>query len=170
MKLSISGLKTDRQWRSATGMNETKFRQLLPYFAKSYESLYGKDILSRTSESPNSPSMTSYESLLFFTLFSLKSGLTYDLLGFVSGIDGSNAKRNQTLGLEVLKNALSDLGVLPKREFDDVDDFKKYFEGQKTLILDATEQRIQRPQDKVSQKEHYSGKKSTYGKIHDHCR
>ena len=159
MQLEISALKTDRQWRSATGMSEKKFRQLLPHFATSYEGLYGKTIAERTTESPNSPSITQYDELLFFTLFSLKSGLTYDLLGFVNGIDGSNAKRNQSMGLEVLKGALSNLEVLPKREFKDVEAFKTYFEDQKTLILDATEQRIQRPQDKDEQKDNYSGKK-----------
>jgi len=35
------------------------------------------------------------EELLLFTLFSLKSGLTYDVLGIVCGMNGSNAKRNQ---------------------------------------------------------------------------
>jgi hypothetical protein len=142
-------------------MSEEKFRQLLPHFAKSYEKLYGKTIEERSSESPNSSniSIKTYEELLFFTLFSLKSGLTYDLLGFVSGMDGSNAKRNQSLGLEVLKNALSNLSVLPKREFEDAESFKVYFEQHKTLILDATEQRIQRPQDQDEQKENYSGKK-----------
>lgn len=159
MQLEIGSLKTDRQWRSATGMGENKFRQLLPHFATSYERLYGKTIEERTSESPNSPSITQYDELLFFTLFSLKSGLTYDLLGFVNGIDGSNAKRNQSKGLEVLKGALSDLKVLPQREFKDVEAFKSYFEDQKTLILDATEQRTQRPQDQDEQKDFYSGKK-----------
>ena len=159
MQLAISALKTERQWRSATGMSEKKFRQLLPHFAKSYERQYDKTIEERTSESPNCPSITQYDELLFFTLFSLKSGLTYDLLGFVSGIDGSNAKRNQSMGMEVLKGALLNLGFLPGRGFKDVEEFKTYFEDQKTLILDATEQRIQRPQDKDEQKDNYSGKK-----------
>lgn len=86
--------------------------------------------------------------------------MTYDLLGFVSGIDGSNAKRNQTMGIEVLKNALSKKGVLPKRNFESPQDFKIYFEEHKTLILDATEQRVQRPQDHDVQKAYYSGKKN----------
>ena len=118
-----------------------------------------KTIEERTSESPNSPSITKYDDLLFFTLFSLKSGLTYDLLGLVSGFDGSNAKRNQSMGIEVLKGALSKLGVLPKREFKNVEDFKTYFESSKTLILDVTEQRTQRPQEQEEQKDNYSGKK-----------
>lgn len=147
MKLDISDLTTERQWHSATGLTKEKFEILLGFFQKIYENIYGKTIKERTSESPNNPTMKSYSELLFFTIFSLKSGLTYDLLGFVSGIDGSNAKRNQTMGIEILKIALSEIGVLPKRNFVSVEEFKTYFEEHKTLILDATEQRVQRPQD-----------------------
>ena len=153
-------MKTERQWRSSTGLTKGKFETLLVFFQASYERMYGKSIQERTSESPNSPSITNYSELLFFTLFSLKSGLTYDLLGFVSGINGSNAKRNQTMGIEILKDALSKIGVLPKRNFESPQDFKTYFEEHKTLILDATEQRVQRPQDNEVQKEYYSGKKN----------
>jgi hypothetical protein len=159
MKLDITTLKTERQWRSATGLSKVKFDNLLVHFQKSYESIYGKTIQQRTSDSPNTVTITSYKNLLFFTLFSLKSGLTYDLLGFVSGMDGSNAKRNQTLGIEILKHALDTLNLLPRRSFENPQDFQSYFEEHKTLILDATEQRIQRPEDKQLQKEYYSGKK-----------
>ncbi len=72
----------------------------------------------------------------------------------------SNAKRNQTMGIEILKDALSKIGVLPKREFESPQEFKTYFEKHKTLILDATEQRVQRPKDNETQKEYYSGKKN----------
>ncbi|GAB4408985.1 MAG: hypothetical protein OHK0053_35800 [Microscillaceae bacterium] len=82
------------------------------------------------------------------------------MLGFVSGMDGSNAKRNQRLGLEVLQDALSKLGLLPKRSFENVEEFNAYFKAHKKLIIDATEQRIQRPKDKEAQKESYSGKKN----------
>ena len=51
----------------------------------------------------------------------------------------SNAKRNQTLGIDILKNALEKIAVLPKRTFETPQEFKEYFEQHKTLILDATE-------------------------------
>ena len=65
MKLDISNLSTERQWRSATGLTEQKFKILLNFFQASYESIYGKTIQERTSESPNNPTMTSYSELLF---------------------------------------------------------------------------------------------------------
>ena len=66
------------------------------------------------------------EELLLYTLFSLKSGLTYDLLGFVTGIDASNAQRNQKTGVEILKKTLASKGKLPKRNFVNVKDFEAH--------------------------------------------
>lgn len=77
----------------------------------------------------------------------------------MTGIDGSNAKRNQELGIKILKNGLDKMGVLPKREFENVEEFKSYFSKENELIIDGIEQRMQRPSDNETQKEHYSGKK-----------
>ena len=87
--------------------------------------------------------------------------MTFDLLGFVTGMDAANAHRNQQKGVAVLTQTLSDKGCLPKRKFLDVKDFNAYFEKENELILDATEQAIQRPGDLDTQKDHYSGKKNS---------
>ena len=74
-------------------------------------------------------------------------------------MEGSNAKRNQQIGIELLTKTLASLDCLPKRNFMNVEEFEAYFKDNKTLIIDATEQAIQRPQDKEMQKDTYSGKK-----------
>ncbi|MEM7657212.1 MAG: transposase family protein [Bacteroidota bacterium] len=71
----------------------------------------------------------------------------------------STAKRNHTLGLKVLNLALDQAGSLPIRSFDTVEEFHQYFEAGEVLIIDATEQLIQRPEDREVQRETYSGKK-----------
>lgn len=96
---------------------------------------------------------------MLYTLFSFKSGLTYDLLGLVCGMDKSNAKRNQAVGLEILGKTLTTMDCMPKRNFLNVKDFEDFFTDEKQLIIDATEQPIQRPSDKEQQKVCYSGKK-----------
>ena len=48
---------------------------------------------------------------------------------------------------------------MPPREFKSVQEFEVYFKKESTLILDGTEQRIQRPQEAEEQKACYSGKK-----------
>jgi hypothetical protein len=160
MKLQIADLTTNRQWRAATGCTQAQFEKLLVLFAASYLELHGKSVAQRQAEIEVTPSLASEEELLFFTLFSLKVGLTYDVLGFVSGMDGSNAKRNQTLGLTVLEQALRRAECLPPRSFTDAAEFAAYLQHEETLIFDGLEQRMQRPNNDAVQREHYSGKKN----------
>ena len=160
MKLSITDLKTDRQWRSATGLDKKRFHALLSFFERSYQEMFSQTLQERQSGCPDQPHLNSYEDLLLFTLFSLKSGLTYDLLGLVTGMDGSCAKRNQELGLRVLKHTLVATGHAPKREFKSPEEFHDYFNRHKTVIIDATEQRTKRPGNQEYQKQLYSGKKN----------
>ena len=93
----------------------------------------------RQAELEITPTLTSESELLFFSLFSLKAGLTYDLLGFVSGMDASNAKRNQQLGLDVLQDALTMAQCLPQRKFRDATEFKQYVQNEPTVIFDGLE-------------------------------
>ena len=159
MNLKVEDLTTDRKWRSSTGYDKSRFYKLLELFKIAHKNLLGKTVEERNKESSSIDSVIkSEEELLFFVLFSLKSGLTYDLLGLVTGMDGSNAKRHQELGLKVLKKALSDGGYTPKREFKNLKEFKTIFQDDKDLIIDGTEQRIQRP--KENQKDSFSGKKT----------
>ena len=160
MKLQIADLKTERQWRAASGFDQARFEKLLVLFSASYLSLYGQPVAARQAEIEVTPSLSSEAELLYFTLFSLKAGLTYDLLGLVCGMDASNAKRNQELGLRVLEHALAAVACLPKRAFKDAAEFAAYLQNEETLIFDGTEQRTQRPSEDAAQKDNYSGKKS----------
>ena len=160
MKLHLADLKTERQWRAAIGFDQTRFDKLRVFFTASYRSLYGKLLADRQADIKVTSSLTSEAELLFFTLFSLKSGLTYDLLGSVCGMDASNAKRNQEIGLRVLEHALASSGSMPQRAFKNAKEFAEYLGAEETLIFDGVEQRMQRPGDDEAQKDHYSGKKS----------
>ena len=104
--------------------------------------------------------MKDEEDLLFFTLFSCKSGLTYDVLGLVCGLDGATAKRRQDEGLAVLREALRLAHCLPEREFQSPAELQRYFSKRRAVLLDATEFATQRPQEKATQKAQYSGKKN----------
>ena len=160
MKLQLADLTTDRQWCAATGYTAAQFAKLLTLFTQSYFELYGQTVAQRQADLEISPTLTSEEELLFFTLFSLKAGLTYDLLGFVSGMDSSNAKRNQQLGLDVLQHTLAAAQCLPRRAFKDAPEFQRSLQNEPTLIFDGLEQRIQRPHENEVQRDFYAGKKS----------
>ena len=159
MKISINDLKTERQWRSSTGYKESQFRNLLNIFVRTHLEIFGKTLPEKQADGPKEAVIKTEEDLLFFTLFSFKSGLTYDLLGLVAGMDGSNAKRNQDLGIMILKSALSSFGFAPVRSFETVAEFEEYFHEYDTIIIDGEEQPIQRPSEEDSQKDNYSGKK-----------
>lgn len=159
MKLSISQLTTERKWRAATGLTQEKFAVLLPHFSKAYNRLFDLQITERDEFAQHESIIKTEQELLLFTLFRFKAGLSYDLLGFVSGMDGSNAKRYQNRGITVLQEALHVSGHLPKRAFATVAEFEAYFFQQDVLFVDGTEQRTQRPGQKETQQTWYSGKK-----------
>jgi hypothetical protein len=159
MKIKTAELQSERLWRAATGMDQARFAKLLVIFIASYRALFAKSVAERQADLEVTPSLQTEEELLLFTLFSLKSGLTYDLLGLACGMSGSNAVRNQQLGLRVLQHALQSAGLLPKREFANAEEFAEYLKNEPTLILDVTEQRTQRPCENAAQRDLYSGKK-----------
>jgi hypothetical protein len=161
VKFNTSDLKQDRQWRATVGMSEKQFFTLLEPFKKAYFETYKAELSNRKVDVNIEYCIENEEQLLLFTLFSFKSGLTYDVLGIVCGMNGSNAKRNQKIGLEILAKTLAELNVMPNRKLLTVKDFEDFFQNEKDLIFDATEQRIQRPGDYNQQKETYSGKKKS---------
>lgn len=75
-------------------------------------------------------------------------------------MDGANAKRNQTLGLQVLEQTLRSADGLPRRSFATAAEFAAYFQEEETLLFDGIEQRIPRPGGTEVQKDYYAGKKS----------
>ena len=156
MNISINDLKTDRQWRSATGYNKERFVNLLNLFQREHLRTFGKTLADRRDESPKESAVETEEDLLLLTLVGLKSGMTHDMLGLMVGMDGSSAFRNKDLGISILKSMLCERGFSPARTFESVDEFEKYFQEYHTIIIDVEEQPIQRPLDEDSQKDNYS--------------
>ena len=165
MSASYKTLTTDRQWKATTGLSKKKFRELTKSFKKTFVSVFGMELSERQSHSSVEAHLKSYQDYLFFILFSLKSGLTYDALGFVFGMSGSNAMKIQREGIQLLSMALTNLEVMPIRVFEDVKAFESNIPEDDIIKIDGTEQPIQRPGNQQDQKSRYSGKKNTYGKI-----
>jgi hypothetical protein len=159
MAIKYQDVRHDRQWKASTGLSENQFLKLALEFGKAYEDMFGVSMQERQKNSTAESTFKTYEDLLFFTLFSLKSGLTYDLLGLTFGLEGANAHLNQALGLRILRAALKAGGNLPKRTYESVEKFKEHWSEEDSIFIDATEQRRQRPSDKEEQKDDYSGKK-----------
>lgn len=161
MATSYKDIKSDRQWRATSGLSEKKFYQLVSHFASTYKNIFGQEMHERQKNSSTKAHFQTYGDLLFFTLFSIKCGLTYDALGLVFGMRGSNAKAIQTFGLRILKTTLMNMGMAPAREFKNIKEFKKLIPDDGPIIIDGTEHRTQRPVNKEVRDKNYSGKKKT---------
>lgn len=160
MKTSYKEIRSDRQWRAATGLSEDKFMRLAELFKAEYKVLFGSTKAEQIIESPQDVQIKTEEDLLFMLLFSLKTGMTEDVLGIVFGIERSTFSKNRAIGLRVLTSALTKIGVMPKREFKSVEEFEDYMKDHKTLLVDGTEHKVQRPSNHKTQKDLYSGKKN----------
>jgi hypothetical protein len=125
-----------------------------------YESKYGVNIESLSTNIGKTLLLSTYEDCLFFVLFQLKNGLTYDSLGLLIQTDDSNAKRSFERYLAILEQTLLNVGMMPKRGFENVAEFEKYLHNEPELIIDASEQSTHRLQDYEAQKQQYSGKKN----------
>jgi len=159
MALSYKNIRDERTWRATTGLGSEKFFQLVDHFKKTYEDFLGETIEQRQEGGKDAATFTTYSDLLFFLLYSIKTGSTYDVVAFSFDIDRANAFRNQSFGLSILRMTLSQTGDLPKRVYESVKEFKSDMEKHESLLLDATEQRRQRPGNEQDQKDDYSGKK-----------
>ena len=159
MAISYKTIRTERQWRSSTGLTQNQFKQLSELFGLAYKELFGEGISERQSNSPVTSTFQTYEDLLFYGLYSIKSGLTYDLLGLSFDLAPSNAYQMQSLSLTVIQAALEQGGYMPTRHYDTVEDFKEHWKSEGAIMVDATEQRRQRPGNEQEQRKDYSGKK-----------
>ena len=159
----MEDLKTPRQWRATLGCDAKHFEKLLPFFARAYAAIHGCQLTDKLILTPFGSVIRHEQDLLFFTLFSCKSGLTYDVLGVVFGMDASTAKRRQDDGVIVLREALRLADCLPLRTLEtpeELQKLQKYFSKKKAVLLDATEFATQRPKEKTAQEARYSGKKN----------
>lgn len=159
MSLSYQQIRDERQWRAATGLSQAQFHKLASSFKQTYEDYLGEDISAGEKGTPNERKFRTYEDFLFFILYSIKSGQTYDLLGLSFEMDRATAFRHQTVGMRILELTLANLDYLPKRFFEDVDEFQTYMASEDKLLIDASEQKRQRPGNQDDQKKAYSGKK-----------
>jgi hypothetical protein len=159
MPISYKDVNNERQWKATTGLSEKDFFSLSAAFQQAYEMMHEVSLQQGAENLKMEVVLNSYEQALYFVLFQLKNGLTWDSLGVSFGMEGSNACRNFQKYLKVLEGALRQKGALPKRSFQSVIEFKKYMNTNKEIVLDATEYRTERPADKEKQQDRYSGKK-----------
>ena len=159
MAISYRDIRTKRQWKAATGVSKKQFNHLTKLFGQAYEELFGESLEERRESSSQAATFGSYADLLFFGLYSIKSGLTYDLIGLSFDLSPSNAHANQATVLAVLQAALENGGWMPSREYATDEEFMEDWKDEAAIMVDATEHKRQRPGNQEEQKSAYSGKK-----------
>ena len=159
MAISYKDIRTPRQWKASTGMSQEQFAKLIQLFSETYKKLFEECFEDRDDNSTNKSAFITYEDLLFYGLYSFKSGLSFDLLALSFGISSSTAYQYQSLVIRVLESTLLKNGQMPIRAFNNEEDFKAYLKKEPTILIDATEQRIQRSVNQDDQRSDYSGKK-----------
>lgn len=156
---------TDRKFRSLTGLNKKDFKELTLVFSECEQEknvAYHEAFFERTGRKLNgggNPTFRTPTEKLFLILFYLKTYPTFDVLGFTFNCSGKTAHENLYKFLPVLEQALNRLKVLPKRNFDTVEEFVEYVQEHKNILIDATERIHHRKRDYQQQKAFYNGKK-----------
>jgi len=126
--LSYKQIRSECQWKSATCLSQVQFEQLVGYFGETYEFFQGVSLAESAQRREVDLCLPTYADCVFFVLFQLKNGLCYDNLGLLIGTDGSNAHRNFEKHLQILACTLERQGVMSKRNFTNIAEFRAYLQ------------------------------------------
>jgi hypothetical protein len=167
--MNYKNVKDDRQMRALTGLSFSQFDQLVDEFKIDYEDQRQQIYLEGLAEGKRQRrpgggrkgKLPGVADKLFFTLVYFKTYPTFDVFGTQFGMGRSKANENLHKLVPILTKTLVRLGVMPHREFSSVAEMKAAFKGVDRLLIDVTERLYRRSQDDETQRDHYSGKKST---------
>jgi hypothetical protein len=155
-----SRIRNERQLKAVTGLSLKQFCILFTLFEKllNLQQEENKKDKIKPNNGKEGALKKAPEKLLF-VLFYLKCYPSYDQFGFTFDMSGSSAHTWLFKLMPIFIKTLTHFNIFPKTKFNTPAEIKETFKGFDTLIIDATERAIQRPQDNKEQKNHYSGKK-----------
>lgn len=157
MKTSIyNNIKNDKEFKASTGLKKSEFDALLNIFKKLYIPKKEKPYEGCPETALRDPAEA-----LFFILHYYKAYPTLICLGIYFGFSEYTASHHIERIKPFLAASFAASGLSVRRDFKNQADFDAAFEGVADIFIDATEITIQRPSDKETQKENYSGKKKT---------
>ena len=157
-----------KEFLAATGLTDEEFQCLLPTFEKCYEQLSAKKpkpTKKRKQRSAGGGRKSKFENSsdkLLFILIYQKTIPLQTMHGLSFGLSQTQVNYWVHRLLPILQRSLSEMGMKPERDAQQVAQRIEAVEGGANLSLDGTERRIQRPVNVDKQKEKYSGKKKTH--------
>jgi len=152
--------RNQRISQALIGMSRGEFELLLFPFMQAYAIFQNENKIDFVRGRKSI--LEQVEEKLFFILFYLKAYPTFDVLGVLFEMDRTTACKQSHALIEVLRDALNMLDVLPSRTKAILKRKIKKLKTEGYLIADGTERPIRRPKNKDDQKEFYSGKKKRH--------
>ena len=161
-------MNNDRLIRALTGLNRKAFDELCLRFGSVYEESLQKESKprKRARGGGRKARLESIQAKVFFILFYFKGYPTFDVLSIIFDLERGRCNRWVHRLQGILETTLGQRMVLPERKITSIEAFLERFPEVKTVIFDATERPVQRPQDDDKQREHYSGKKKRHTRKH----
>lgn len=164
--LNVDAITDDRQMRALTGLDMAAFCALAEPFAVGCQQeadarFPDQRPRKRKAGGGRKGVLASPQQKLLFILFYLKAYPTFDVLGASFGLPRSKACEHAHRLARALERTLRTQGVLPARAIESLAQMQHVFAEVATLLLDATERPVQRPQALVDRATDYSGKKKT---------
>lgn len=157
MKLTYEEVKSKEEvLKAMTSLTQSEFEELVIYFE---EALRAKLPPKDPHKGGRPPRLQTMEDQLFFILFYFKTYPLQEVLGFLFGMDQSQANEWIYKLTPILHEALKSVDCIPSRKSQDLLELLKEEEELQELGIDGTERRIDRPHDSVRQRTYYSGKK-----------
>jgi hypothetical protein len=163
--LNVSrALKSDRLFKSLTGLTRQEFTDLCFAFGPCFESwsLSRRKDRIRALGGGGKWSLHNHMDKLFFLLFYVKMYPTFDVAAFFFEVDRSQTNRWVHAWMGILEESLGHKIQLPERKIRSVKELLEKFPEIEDLLIDGTERPTQRPKNPKKQKLHYSGKKQRH--------
>jgi len=155
-----------RKLLALTGLTRTEFDDLLEAFNKVSKpkaklTQQGKP-RQRKAGGGRKATLRLNEDRLLFILVYLKTYPLQEIMGELFGLEVSKVNEWLHRLLPLVRDALDELGVMPERDAQAFAKAQTKRKAGRTVIIDGTERRRQRPKSTEKQALHYSGKKKTH--------
>jgi hypothetical protein len=156
-------LKSNRVCRALTGLDINAFNRLLENFTWVYEQEMQKQHKERCRfrkyGAGKKGAFKTHAEKLFLVLFFLKVYPTEEVMGVFFDIQPSTAGMAVRRIRPIVEKVLGQVGVLPKRKINSIDQLLTELPELKEIYIDGIERPVQRKKNKKESNKNYSGKK-----------
>ena len=157
-------LSNERKIKKTTSFDMAQFNYIYDLFKEKCEKSDNVPLFAEDKKSsPGNRCALNKKSVLLLSLLHKKENITQDILEVLFGVNQSAISRYLKFADSILPDILPTAAKITKRikNAETAEEFEKIVPD-RTIIVDGTEVRRQRPQDKTTRDNTYSGKKKAY--------